>query len=183
MVFAHDTEVTLATAVALVNSRTGGQAGDRDGLTDVAALDRFVSRWGISGGRAGTTTELDAVRRLRDRLADLWHVDEDEAVSLVNALLRDCRALPQLIRHDGWGYHVHATAADAPLADRLAVEVAMAMTDVIRMKELDRLRRCDGPDCASVFVDLSRNRSRRYCDGGCGNRANVAAWRARRAGS
>ena len=62
-------------------------------------------------------------------------------------------------------------------------EAAMAMTDVIRMGELGRLRVCAGEDCVRVLVDLSKNRSRRYCDAGCGNRANVAAYRARRAGA
>ena len=62
----------------------------------------------------------------------------------------------------------------------MAVEAAMAMTDVIRMGELDRLRVCAADDCHNVVVDLSKNRSRRYCDAGCGNRANVAAYRARR---
>ena len=50
-----------------------------------------------------------------------------------------------------------------------------------RSDELERLRLCDAPDCDAVLVDLSRNRSRRYCDtGNCGNRANVAAYRARK---
>ncbi len=56
----------------------------------------------------------------------------------------------------------------------------MAMIDVIRMGEMDRLRVCAGADCQRVIVDLSKNRSRRFCDSGCGNRANVAAFRARR---
>jgi predicted RNA-binding Zn ribbon-like protein len=46
--------------------------------------------------------------------------------------------------------------------------------------ERERLRRCEAPDCVRVFVDLSRNRSRRYCDSRtCGNRLHVAAYRAR----
>jgi predicted RNA-binding Zn ribbon-like protein len=61
------------------------------------------------------------------------------------------------------------------------VEAAMALVDVIRMKELERLQVCAGEDCRDVFVDLSKNRSRRFCEQGCGNRANVAAYRARRA--
>lgn len=180
MVFAHDTEVTLMATVALVNSRPDAAAATPDGLPDVAALQEFVTRWGITGARTGTRAELDAVHRLRPRLGRLWQVDEDSAVGIVNELLRQCRALPQLTKHDHWDYHLHATPGDDPLADRLAVDAAMAMTDVIRMKELDRLRVCAGPDCERVFVDLSRNRSRQYCDAGCGNRLHVAAWRARR---
>jgi predicted RNA-binding Zn ribbon-like protein len=41
---------------------------------------------------------------------------------------------------------------------------------------------CEAPDCQAVLVDLSRNRSRRFCDvNNCANRAHVAAYRARRA--
>jgi len=43
------------------------------------------------------------------------------------------------------------------------------------------VRTCASPTCQEVFVDLSRNRSRRYCDSRtCGNRLHVAAYRARR---
>jgi predicted RNA-binding Zn ribbon-like protein len=96
-------------------------------------------------------------------------------------MLRDRHALPQLVTHDGWGYHVHATPAQAPLVDRMAVEAAMAFVDVVRQGELDRLRVCDASDCHNVLVDLSKNRSRRYCSTSCANRINVAAFRARRA--
>ena len=41
---------------------------------------------------------------------------------------------------------------------------------------------CASPTCREVFLDLSRNRSRRYCDSRtCGNRLHVAAYRARKA--
>ena len=58
----------------------------------------------------------------------------------------------------------------------------MAFVDLVRADDLGRLRRCAAEDCDAVLVDLSRNRSRRFCDtGNCGNRAHVAAYRARRA--
>lgn len=57
----------------------------------------------------------------------------------------------------------------------------MALAFLIVAGERERLRRCDAPDCRHAFVDLSRNRSRRYCDSRtCGNRLHVAAYRARR---
>ena len=77
---------------------------------------------------------------------------------------------------------MHATPQDAPLAARMAVEAAMAFVDVIRGGELDRLRTCAADDCQDVHVDLSKNRSRRFCSAGCANRTNVAAYRARKAG-
>lgn len=175
MLFAHDTEVALAGAAALVN--TAGD--DRDTLATLADLDAFVAEWGWTGRRTHTRAELAAVQALRPRLRALWDGDEDAAVEIVNALLREFQALPQLVRHDEWDYHLHATGPDAPLAARMAVEAAMALVDVIRLQELERLRICAGDGCEDVLVDLSKNRSRRFCDAGCGNRANVAAYRAR----
>ncbi len=57
----------------------------------------------------------------------------------------------------------------------------MALAFFVVAGERERLRRCEAPDCRRAFVDLSRNRSRRYCDSRtCGNRLHVAAYRARR---
>ena len=177
MVFAHDTEAALATAADLVN--TDNSDGER--LADVAALHVFCQRHGITGVRLGTAHELRSVKALRPQLRRIWEVDEDEVVRLVNALLRKSNALPQLVRHGEWSYHLHATPSDAPLAARFAVEAAMAFVDVVRAGELSRLRICEYPGCGDVVVDLSKNRSKRFCDAGCGNKAAVAAYRARKA--
>ena len=44
----------------------------------------------------------------------------------------------------------------------------------------DRLKICAAADCANVFVDESRNRSRRWCSERCSGRVNVAAFRSRK---
>lgn len=62
----------------------------------------------------------------------------------------------------------------------MAVEAATAFVDVVRQQELDRLLVCHAESCGDVLVDLSKNRSRRYCSNSCANRVNVAAFRARR---
>ena len=102
VLFAHDTEVALTGAAALVN--TVRDATTRDELSDVAALDRFVDRLAVDRGAATRdAAELAAVRALRPRLEQLWDSDVDEAAELVNALLRESHALPQLVRHDELG--------------------------------------------------------------------------------
>lgn len=176
MVFAHDTEAALQAASALVN--TVGTEGDE--LASVAALDAFLDEHQWSGPRAGDEAELAAVQALRPRLRRLWELDEDGLAATVNEMLREGGALPQLVAHDGWGHHLHATAPDAPLADRMLVEAAMAFVDVVRQGELGRLRTCEADDCDDVHVDLSRNRARRFCSTTCANRVHVAAYRARR---
>ena len=180
MLFAHDTEVALRGAAALVNT-AANLPTDTDDLPTVEDLERFVAEWGWTGSRAHDRAELEEVRALRPRLRQFWTLDTEGAVALVNELLAEARALPQLVRHGEWTWHLHATPAQAPLATRMAVEAAMAMVDVIRADEFERLRTCAGDNCEDAVVDLSKNRSKRYCDGGCGNRAHVAAYRRRRA--
>ena len=174
MVFAYDTEQTLLGAAGLVNT-----AVPPDTLTDDAGLRELLDRFFMSGPIEHSPAELRRLRAVRGVLRELWCGDAERVVALCNELLLRYRALPQIVRHDDWNWHLHAIGSERPLADRFAVDTAMAMADVLRADELDRLRICEDEDCAAVVVDLSRNRSRRYCDRGCGNRANVAAYRAR----
>jgi predicted RNA-binding Zn ribbon-like protein len=181
MTFAHDTDVALNAAAALVNTDQGAVPGE-DTLRTPEDLVQFLDAQGWSGRRLGDAAELDAVRALRPRLRGLWGLQEAALVPAVNEVLAEARALPQLVDHDEIGWHIHAVPEDAPLATRMVVEAAMAFTDVIRSGELDRLKTCAADDCEAVVVDLSRNRSRRFCEFGCGNRENVRAYRDRQKG-
>ena len=186
MTFTHDTEIALVAAAALVNTAPAAvdagseqDSGDGEQLRSQADLVRFLDEHRWSGDRGGSAEELQQVRDLRPRLRQLWEAEEAELVLLVNDVLAEARALPQLVDHDDIGWHIHAVPQDAPLATRMAVEAAMALVDVIRGDELDRLKTCAAEDCDDVVLDLSRNRSRRFCEGGCGNRENVRAYRDR----
>jgi predicted RNA-binding Zn ribbon-like protein len=178
LLFSHDTEVALAATAALVN--TVGLDGDT--LLTLRDLDDFLVRNPYSGVIRRTPEELESLRALRPRLRRFWTIkDRDQAAALVNEILEEADARPYLARHDEWDWHMHVTRPDAPLADRIAAEAAMAFLDLIRADALGRLRICAAEDCEDVVVDLSKNSSKRYCDtGNCGNRTNVAAYRARK---
>jgi predicted RNA-binding Zn ribbon-like protein len=178
VLFSHDTERSLAETAALVN--TVGLDGDT--LVTLADLDDFLARSPYSGVIRRTQEELESVRALRPRLRRFWTAaNRDEAATLVNEILDEADARPYLTRHDEWDWHLHVTRPDAPLADRIAAEAAMAFLDLVRADALDRLRICAADDCEDVLIDLSKNSSKLYCDtGNCGNRTNVAAYRARK---
>jgi predicted RNA-binding Zn ribbon-like protein len=176
MVFAYDSEMALQSAVELVNT-----ASEPDTLTTVAALDEYFTRWRYTGRHERTRAELDAVRAMRPRLRELLLAERDDAVELVNAMLAEVTLRPQLVRHEEYDWHLHAVAQDDPLVDRITIETAMAMIDVIRSDEHSRLGVCADDGCDGVVLDLSRHRSRRYCSTACANRNAVAAYRARRA--
>jgi predicted RNA-binding Zn ribbon-like protein len=176
VVFTHDTELGLQAAVLIVNS-----AQEPDTLTTVADLDAVWDEYTYTGRHERTRAELEAVRAIRSRLREMLTADLETAVDLVNAWLAEAGAVPQLVKHDHLDWHIHAIDLDAPLAERMLVETAMAMVDVIRADELSRLGICADETCEAIVLDLSRNRSRRFCSTACGNRNAVAAYRARQA--
>ncbi|MCW2810087.1 MAG: hypothetical protein JWP61_545 [Friedmanniella sp.] len=180
VLFTHDTEVALVQTAALVNTLSEGV----DELDDQSGLDAFLADYPMSGVVLGSPAERAAVRRVRARLREVWSAtDRAHAAEMVNQILADADARPYLSKHDELDWHLHVTRPDAPLAHRIAAEAAMGFLDLVRADDLGRLRFCQAEDCDHVLVDLSKNQSRRYCESGCGNRANVAAYRARKRGA
>ncbi len=163
----------------LANTAPGASRSGTDELTTVEQLDALLAPFSFTGRIDHDEAELQGVRQTRDLVREVWNMDRDDAVTAVNRMLREAKALPSLVRHGTLDWHLHATSPDAPLAERLVAEAAMAFVDVIRMDEMDRLRECAAPDCTGLLVDLSRNGSKRFCSVRCSNRVNMVAHRAR----
>ncbi|MER5771214.1 CGNR zinc finger domain-containing protein [Streptomyces sp. NPDC001985] len=180
MLIPHDTRYALEAVIDLVN--TAPDDDQADGLTDLSALAEFVSRHNISDVGELSQRDLKAVREVRSRFAEVFAAaDSAVAAELLNELVASAGTTPQLTDHDGYDWHVHYFAPGASVADHLAADGGMALAFIVVAGEQERLRRCEAPDCGRAFVDLSRNRSRRYCSSRtCGNRLHVAAYRARR---
>ncbi|MFC5911714.1 CGNR zinc finger domain-containing protein [Streptacidiphilus monticola] len=179
MLITHDTECALDILVDLLN--TAPEAGGHEALPDLAALRDFVLRHRISDVGPLGAQDLESVRQVRRTFLEIYGATTArQAADLLNAVMARAGTTPRLTDHDGHDWHMHYFAPGAALADHLAVEAAMALAFIVVAGERERLRRCEAPSCARVFVDLSRNRSRRYCDSRtCGNRLHVAAYRAR----
>jgi predicted RNA-binding Zn ribbon-like protein len=183
LLFAPDTEDSLGFVVTLANTDPAASRTGDDELATVDRLAGFLAGYIYSGRIDHDEAELLAVRQTRAELRRVWTLERDQAVTEVNRILREAKALPQLQRHDGSDWHLHATGPDAPLAERIAVEAAVALIDIIRSDQLHRMRVCEADDCAGLVLDLSRNGSKRFCSVRCGNRMNMIAFRERKAGN
>ena len=181
MLITHDTRCALDTVVDLVNTAPEDETAP-EGLPDVPALAEFVRNHEVSDVGVVSSADLSAVRAVRARFAAIFAApDARSAAGLINELVAAASTTPRLTDHDGYDWHVHYYAPGSSVADHLAADCGMALAFFVVAGEEERLRRCEAPDCARAFVDLSRNRSRRYCDSRtCGNRLHVAAYRARR---
>jgi predicted RNA-binding Zn ribbon-like protein len=178
--FDADQIEAMTGCVELINTGRGS-AGDE--LRSVADLQAMADKYVFAGVR-GVSADLPTARDYRARLDAIVTSceagNEETAIAQINALLAKTGASPQVAAHDGRGPHLHVSRPTAPLADRMAAHFAMGLAWLLVAGEARRLRTCESPTCRDVFVDLPRNRSRRYCDSRtCGNRLHVAAYRAR----
>ncbi|MEU3688679.1 MULTISPECIES: CGNR zinc finger domain-containing protein [Streptomyces] len=180
MLIPHDTRIALDTVVDLMNTAPQGDRPDE--LADLDGLRAFVHAHKISDVGELGPDDLRAVREVREKFTAVFSAPEPRiAAPLINQLVAAAGTTPQLTDHDGYDLHVHYFAPGASVADHLGADCGMALAFIVVAGEQERLRRCEAPDCGRAFVDLSRNRSRRYCDSRtCGNRLHVAAYRARR---
>ncbi|TQM73902.1 CGNR zinc finger domain-containing protein [Thermopolyspora flexuosa] len=132
-----------------------------------------------------TRGDLDAMRELREELTAVFEAvakgDEEDAVERLNLLLIRHPAHPQIVRHDDKGWHMHLTGAGR-VYDQYAVCAVMGLATLVTRLGLDRLGLCQAAPCRRAYLDVSSNRSRRYCSKRCASRANVARFRARRRG-
>lgn len=165
-----------------------GSSRDRperaDELADIRGVIAFARRYRVENRSAVRASDVPRLLELRSRLDAIVVAcesgREERAIRDLNALLAETGAVPRIVTHDGRPPHIHVSSETAPLADRIAAHSAMGLAELVVAGESSRVRTCASPSCGVVFVDLSRNQSRRYCDSRtCGNRIHVAAYRSR----
>jgi predicted RNA-binding Zn ribbon-like protein len=170
----------VALAVQLVN--TWDELEDPpELLRDVDVLRRVLVKYGFAAEAEATTrADLEAARALRDRLRATFEVeDEETAVVFLNEILRESEATPQLVPGAG-GWRLRWVGSPY---DVLASTSAASLLEAIRDDGWERFGICAAAPCCCVFVDRSRNRSRRYCSSLCADRVAQAAYRSRRRGA
>ncbi len=189
MNFNSHTDGVLAVAVALVNALTPGcahgrpyqpPAGDQraGAARDALNADGVARPRPVSAADAG---ELAAVAaELRQVFAAVAAGDVDQAAIRVNQLLARTGAHPYLERHDDEPWHLHFHGTEDGLATDWAAGCAAGLAVVLGGPEWDRLGVCTAPRCDRVYVDTSRNGTRRFCSTSCQNRVKAATFRERK---
>jgi predicted RNA-binding Zn ribbon-like protein len=104
---------------------------------------------------------------------------QDDVLTRLNELLALARPRPYATDHDG-ELHLHYARPDATAVEQLTTTVAMGLSQVVVQHGWERLGVCSAEGCDNVYVDTSRNASRRYCSNTCASRSTVAAYRARK---
>jgi predicted RNA-binding Zn ribbon-like protein len=146
-------------------------------------LRRYLEFHGYEAAAAAVDERSVAlIRELRGRLREAFDATrEEEAVAILNALLAEHGRPPQLERAGGsGGWRFRYGPDEGAGIEFLTAPTALGLLETIREHGLARFGRCKAHPCRCVFVDRSRNRSRRYCCDLCADRANQQAARRRR---
>jgi predicted RNA-binding Zn ribbon-like protein len=181
--FNSHTDVVVTATAELVNAATPGARRGRpyavpqggDLATALATALRAGGR--IDAAHAGKLAAAATGLRVVFEHVDRGEVDA--AARLVNALLDELRPTPYLDRHDGQPWHLHYHSRDDDIAGGWAATCAIALATVLSSEYADRLGVCSAGGCDRVYVDVSRNGTRRFCSTACQNRVKAAAHRAR----
>lgn len=153
-----------------------------DPLTSLDGLRGFLGTRPWIAARL-VASDLPPLVELRGALRQVFEsAREDRAADMVgqlNRLLEVHRPQPSISGHDHSDWHLHVADDRGPAADEFAAGAVMGLAMAFLDLGPERFGTCADPRCNGVFLDTSRNRSRRYCSDRCVNRANVAAHRKR----
>ena len=147
-------------------------------VDDAGRLTAIAAEQPAAAGRA-----LDDVRRLRTVVDDVFRPLAEraappppDALDELVAFAAEAAAHARLVPHDG-GFQLAWAEDDLR---RPLWPIATAAVDLLRGGPLDRLKTC--ANCPWLFIDHSRNRSRRWCTmDECGVHLKMRAYRARQA--
>jgi len=180
--FSHYSDAPVQIAVDLVN--TLDEITHEDHLASPSDVAAFLEthdegEWCRPGWKAAER-DLHEVRALRASLREVFEADDESGAAVaINTILGDVGAVPRLSVHAGADPHMHFEPQEAAPARWLGAVTAMGLSVALIEGGFERFGICGSATCADVFVDTSRNRSRRHCSDTCTTRENVAAYRAR----
>jgi predicted RNA-binding Zn ribbon-like protein len=159
--------------------RGGATAHPLEGEDLVSAFAALVADRTAAALRA----DPDAGARLAElaqelRGALLAETAANKAVR-INAMIRRYGAQPYLAEDIGQPFHLHFHGTGGTAAEALGGEFATALGLIVDGYGAERFGRCQAGRCEAVYIDLTRNGSRRFCGVACTARAKTAAYRSR----
>ena len=158
-----------------------------DDLTTPAELVRWLAGHGLVGRTArATSADLALARELRAGLHAAMVANHDTAAageadggsSEAPALDRAAAELPLRVTTLSGGRPALTPVASGGVRGGLA-QLLVAVNEAVADDTWRRLKICSADDCRWAYLDTTKNRSRHWCEWGCGNKAKTRAYRAR----
>ena len=183
MVFEHYSEEGAALAADVANTDPTVAVTEASVVADPSALEGFLDARGLERRRGLGERDLARFLELRARLLAVFSASGDaDTAARINDALQETGARVQVVLSGGDWQVGFVPPGDGPI-EELAATATVGLAALFAQTGRARFGRCSAPDCRDVYIDTSRNRSRRYCSDSCSSRTNVAAFRARKRSS
>ena len=145
----------------------------------MAALRRFLREGGVSG--SPSARDLAEIHRLRERLRAAFAASTDgELVARLSAVGEQLLVRPELKREASGDWRLAISPVpESDLVERVTAISVDQLAGVLTHYGPQRIRRCAADPCTDVFLDTSRNGTRRFCEARCANRFHAAIHRNR----
>jgi predicted RNA-binding Zn ribbon-like protein len=176
MDFDNYQEEALDTAIDLANSLD--VVSGEEYLTNVDAVGGWLQARGIETQRPPTERDVTGLRRLRAEVRIVMEGSNEDAEEALERIVAGASVRPRVTFSEG-GWRLSYVAGADGLVNRVAAVAVTGLASALSESGRDRFGVCSKDGCRDLYLDTSKNRSRRYCSDSCSNRANVAAFRAR----
>ena len=173
-------------AINFINTRRMFEGQLIDTLQSDSDVKAWLKRLGVPVAKGalsfGDGVLLESARELRE-IALVAVEDRKSAkkpsLAALNRFLEDAPSHAALMTDDARNIRVTRVYGKKTVEAFLA-PVAEAVADLLADGDFDLVRHCEGNACVMWFYDRTKGHRRRWCTStGCGNRAKVAAFRAR----
>jgi predicted RNA-binding Zn ribbon-like protein len=145
----------------------------------IAELNKTLEGYGERS--TVVAADLDELKAVSRRLYGVFETHNiNEAVTLLNDILKEFGSQPRLSAHDGSTWHLHADSSDhAPWAEWFAVSSALALATLLAERQRNPGGLCASVSCGKPFIDSGKGGVRMYCSPKCATRERVAAYRSK----
>ncbi len=150
-------------------------------LAKPSDLGTFLKSHNIEVDQPLTDDQLTEAHQLRSQLRDLWTANQPSAlIEVLNSLLIHSPVVLEVETDEKNGLHItYKPHSNLSVMQQLTTKSVFGLVTVLENYGLERMGTCMADPCQDVFIDVSRNRSRRFCSDRCANRYNIAAYRER----
>lgn len=143
----------------------------------IAKLNETLEDYGERG--TVTSADLDELKTVGRKLYEVFETHStEEAVTLLNSILKEFSSQLRLSAHNGSAWHLHVDSSDnAPWAEWFAASSALALATLLAERQRNPGGLCASVSCGKPFIDSGKGGVRIYCSSKCATRERVAAYR------
>jgi predicted RNA-binding Zn ribbon-like protein len=162
-----------------------GGGKDEDRLENSQWLGKFLNYWKNIQIQSNSRLLIDQLKDLRfliRKIVEKFRLGEEIQKTDLNSLNKILAKSPIVYQVESTDREYSFTQYSInPGIESILTDIASSFAEILVHGEAKRIKICENKDCRWIFYDLSKNRSRKWCESAssCGNLMKVRRFRER----